>query len=286
MNPKVILMATSVYIYKKAEKESEKSATLSALREFNTSTLFSAEDKVLINPNWVHCEHFSSGNTTSTHTIEGIVQYLIEECNLKAKHIVVGDGGFGSVDPTIKELNVMELKEKYGIKVLNLDKEAHIEKTVKKPLALVSAEIASIVDKVDKIISVPSLKTHIWAVTTLSMKNLMGLMSNKGRMHSDLHKKIADLCSLFRDKMVMSVIDGFIGSDMSETGGKPVKMNLLLIGEDPVALDTVGSYAIGYGVKKCKYLSYASQRGLGLSELKEIEIVGQSLEGLIKRFQR
>src|SRR6056297_2724533 len=130
MNPKVILMATSVYIYKKAEKESEKSATLSALREFNTSTLFSAEDKVLINPNWVHCEHFSSGNTTSTHTIEGIVQYLIEECNLKAKHIVVGDGGFGSVDPTIKELNVMELKEKYGIKVLNLDKEAHIEKTV------------------------------------------------------------------------------------------------------------------------------------------------------------
>jgi len=106
------------------------------------------------------------------------------------------------------------------------------------------------------IISVPSLKTHNLARTTLSMKNMMGTIMPKSIMHSSIHKKITDLVSVLRPKMKFQIIDAIIGSDGWELGGKPIQMDLIIAGEDPVAVDRVGSAIMGYGVDKVKYLKY------------------------------
>ena len=214
------------------------------------------------------------------------MEYLIHECKITPENIIVGDGGFSNVSRTIKKVGAETLETDYGVKVMDLDQEKHITIKPKKPLALKSFETAVIAEEVDVIISIPSLKTHIWTVTTLSMKNLTGLLKHKSIIHSKIHKKVADLTHHYRSKMKLSIIDGYIGSDMSETGGSPVKMDVLLISEDPVALDTVGSYIIGYTPIQCKYLTYGTKMGLGESDLSHIEVVGPSLETIKTKFRR
>ena len=128
------------------------------------------------------------------------------------------------------------------------------------------------------------LKTHSMAKTTLSMKNMMGIIFPKSIMHSKIHEKIADLVSVLRSKMKFQIIDGIIGSNGSELGGKPIQMDLIIAGEDPVAVDTVGSVVMRFNPDKIGYLSYAEKKGLGTADLNDIEIIGSKIEEVAAKF--
>lgn len=52
-----------------------------------------SETKILINPNWVTSDHFSTGNITSTETLEGIVLYLIQKAKIDPEKLTVAEGG-------------------------------------------------------------------------------------------------------------------------------------------------------------------------------------------------
>lgn len=278
---------SQVWITKQISGETDRTTTLRALKTFNAKKLFDGTEHILIKPNWIIAEHYSRGNVTSTETMAGIVKYLIEECFIPPKNIIVGDGGYPSETEKTIELNeVSRLKTEFGIEIRNLNNEKMIEKHPLEPFALKSVNIAEIAEKVDVIISVPSLKTHSMAITTLSMKNLMGSILPKGIMHSKLPMKIADLCSLFRSKMRLSIIDGIIGSDGMEEGGNPVKMGLIIISEDPVALDAVGSAIIGYPPSDVPYLSFAEKKHLGTADLNKIEIIGPKITDVYRKFDR
>ena len=67
-------------------------------------------------------------------------------------------------------------------------------------------------------------------------------------------------------------------------GGSPVKMDLIIAGEDPVAVDRVGSAVIGRGLDKVKCLTYAEQKGLGTADLENIEIIGKQIEDVYHKF--
>ena len=251
------------------------------LKDFITNL----EEKILINPNWVTSDHFSTGNVTSTDTLEGIVLYLIHEANIEPEKIIVADGGsFGISDKFFKLNEIFQLEE-YGIKLLNLnDDEIIHDIEIPNPLSLKTVNIAKTAIEASCIISVPSLKTHNMARTTLSMKNIMGTIMPKSIMHSNIHKKIADLVSVLRSKMKFHIIDGIIGSDGWELGGNPIQMDLIIAGEDPVAVDRVGSAIMGFGMDKVKYLKYGEQIGLGIANLDDIEIIGKSISEVYHKF--
>lgn len=278
-------MKTKVYVIKKEPNETDQEVVNRTLEIAHLNNIITnSEKKILINPNWVCNDHFSSGNVTSTDTLEGLVSYLIEKSNIEPNKIVVADGGQSSGNKVIKVNNVRKLEE-YGVKVMNLNSDKRVN-DVKPPnaLALKTVNIAKTAMEASCIISVPSLKTHSIAETTLCMKNLMGTILPKGVMHSKIHQKVADLVSIFRDKMKFQVIDGIIGSDGFELGGSPVPMNLIIAGEDPVAVDTVGSAIIGYTPNEARYLKYGEQKGLGTSDLDKIEIIGASINEVYREF--
>ena len=279
-------MKTKVYVIKKEPNETDQEVVNRTLEIAHVDKIITnSEKKILINPNWVCNDHFSTGNVTSTDTLEGIVSYLIETANIDPKKIIVADGGETKGTIRVIKLNKVRDLEEYGITVLDLNSDNRV-KNVKSPnaLALKTVNIAKTAMEASCIISVPSLKTHSMAETTLTMKNLMGTILPKGIMHSKLPQKIADLVSIFRDKMKFQVIDGIIGSDGFELGGSPVPMNLIIAGEDPVAVDTVGSAIIGYTPNEAKYLNYAQQKGLGTSNLEKIEIIGSQVSEVYRKF--
>ncbi len=280
-------MNTEVHIAKKKPSESNQNVVLRILKKIKLKNFVNNSEKsILINPNWVTSDHSDTGNVTSTDTIEGIVVYLIKEAKVDPEKIIVGDGGeTGLTKKTMKINDVFRLEKDYGLKVIDLNSDERMNDVkIPDPLSLKSINIAKTAMEASCIISVPSLKTHSMARTTLCMKNLMGTIQPKGIMHSKLHQKIADLVSLFRPKMKFQLIDGIIGSDGFELGGNPVQMDLIVAGEDPVAVDRVGSAIIGYDLDKIIYLSFAEKKGLGTADLEKIEIIGKSINEVFHRF--
>jgi uncharacterized protein (DUF362 family) len=279
-------LKTKVYIIKKKPKETVQEVVLRTLKMVPLKArVTDSEKKILINPNWVCNDHSDSGNVTSTDTLEGILTYLIDEAKISPDKIVVADGGDSSTTQATMKLNDVFRLEEYDIKVTDLNKDDRINNlAIPNPLVLKKVNLAKTAWNASCIISVPSLKTHSMAETTLSMKNLMGSLLPKNIMHSNLHEKIADLTSLLRDKMKFQIIDGIIASDGSEIGGSPVRMDLIVAGEDPVAVDCVGSAIIGYSPKKAKYLKFAEKKGLGTANMDDIEIVGANIEDVYRKF--
>ena len=279
-------MKAKVYVIKRKPNETTQDVVLRTLKKIPLKDFITnSEEKILINPNWVTSDHFSTGNVTSTDTLEGIVLYLIHEANIEPEKLIVADGGsFGISDKFFKLNEIFQLEE-YGIKLQNLNNDEIIHDIeIPKPLSLKTVNIAKTAINASCIISVPSLKTHNMAKTTLSMKNMMGTIMPKSIMHSNIHKKIADLVSVLRSKMKFQIIDGIIGSNGWELGGKPIQMDLIIAGEDPVAVDRVGSAIMGFGMDKVKYLKYGEQKGLGIANLDDIEIIGKSISEVYHKF--
>jgi len=111
----------------------------------------------------------------------------------------------------------------------------------------------------------------------------MGAMTPKGSMHGHLHENIVDLASVIRPSV--SVIDGIIAGEGHETSGNPVEMNLVIAGTDPVAVDAVGATVMGISIEYVKHLRLAEERGLGTCNLERIQVLGEPIEKVQRKFR-
>ncbi len=73
----------------------------------------------------------------------------------------------------------------------------------------------------------------------------------------------------------LAVIDGFQGMEGSgPNNGDPVEWHTALAGTDAVAVDHLTAYLMGFDPAQIGYLSYCRQRGLGVGDLSQIEVLG------------
>jgi uncharacterized protein (DUF362 family) len=100
-------------------------------------------------------------------------------------------------------------------------------------------------------------------------KNLFGLLPKTRRSyHRVLSQTILDLADWVRP---LTIVDGTVGLiGPSTRRGNPVKLDLVLAGWDPVAVDVVVARIMGYGVEDIPYLRLAARRG----RIPEIELIG------------
>ena len=235
---------------------------------------------VLIKPNYINAKHPSTGITTDSRVIEGVVKFLKQH---HVKDVIIGEGsGFGDTFKAFQVSGVDAVAEKWNVKLVDLNKDEFVEVKPANPLALKKVKIAKTVLE-STIISVPKLKPHRLARVTLSLKNMMGAMTPKGSMHNPLSKKLVDLASIIKPSV--AVIDGVIAGEGHETSGNPVEMNLVIAGIDPVAVDAVGAAVMGIPPEKVKHLHLSEERGLGTCDLKQIEILGEPIEKVKKKFR-
>jgi len=256
-----------------------------ALDLIDATSYLTSFQSFLLKPNYVVDKPPTGGLTTRPESLEGIITYLLQRAGKAPNQILIGEGGeSSSTDSAFSTCGAGRLAQKYGVKLVDLNKDEREKITLKDGLALKEVSVARTARSVACVISVPTLKTHSMAVTTLAMKNCMGCILPKGIMHSSLHKKIADLAGLINPRL--SVIDGIIGAEGDEVSGDPVPMGLVIAGTDYVAVDTVGSAVMGYTVNECEYLQHAAGKGLGTCNLSDIQVVGVSIEEVKRKFRR
>lgn len=119
------------------------------------------------------------------------------------------------------------------------------------------------------------------------LKNLFGFVPErkKLRFHGRLLDVILDLYSAV-GRIDLAILDGS-RVYVSPSSSKGRTANVLLAGRDAVAVDVIGAKIAGMNPRKMPIIRKASERGLGEADLKNIDVVGESLSEIENEvFQR
>jgi len=248
----------------------------------DVDSALSAEKSILIKPNYLNSRHPSTGITTDGRVIEGVVKFLRER---KIEDIVIGEGsGFADTFQAFKVAGVDAVAQRWGVRLVDLNRDEVVEVKPPSPLSLKKVRVAKTALE-STIVSVPKLKPHRMATVTLSLKNMMGALASKGSLHlGNLSENIVDLASVLKPSL--SVVDGIIAGEGHESSGNPVKMNLVIAGTDPVAVDAVGAAVMGIPPTEVKHLVLAEKKGLGTCNLEKITVLGEPIEKVRRTFNR
>jgi uncharacterized protein (DUF362 family)/Pyruvate/2-oxoacid:ferredoxin oxidoreductase delta subunit len=241
----------------------------------------SAKERVLIKPNLCTKRRSDSGATTDKRVIEALVK-IVKEVGanpaLMESAIYPNDTeeifdflGYKSLGVPIFNVDKVEWRE---VKIPNYDKLSHIG-------------LPKEFFQYDKIINVPKLKTHIQTTVSLGMKNLKGFIPGKQKHLTHLvglDSAIVDLNKLIKSDLI--VVDGIVGMEgmMGPTWGSPVKLGLMIAGDNVVATDAVCCRLMGINPKEVKHLALASRVGLGPIDLNKIELFGEPIDKVSRKF--
>ncbi|OFY57215.1 MAG: hypothetical protein A2V50_02060 [Bacteroidetes bacterium RBG_19FT_COMBO_42_10] len=155
-------------------------------------------------------------------------------------------------------------------------------------------KIASIINEVDVIISLPKLKNHELVYFTGAIKNTLGLVpgftkAKQHALHQDRESFSRFLVDLNRAAMPhFFLMDGIIGMEGQGPGqGTPFKTGVLVGSTNPVAMDIIASSIAGYDPMDIPTSSVAVTRKLWLKDPGEIIYDGPELSTIIrKEFKR
>jgi uncharacterized protein (DUF362 family) len=133
-----------------------------------------------------------------------------------------------------------------------------------------------------QIIHLPTVKTHGHSTTTGSIKNSFGGLLKEVRhyAHKYMHEVLVDLMLMQKElhPRVFSVMDGTVcGDGAGPRTMTPHGKNLILASEDSVAIDAVAAKLMGFDPLSIPYLRMCHERGLGVADLREVEILGEDI---------
>ncbi len=130
-----------------------------------------------------------------------------------------------------------------------------------------------------QVLHLPTVKTHGHATMTGAVKNAFGGLLKEVRhyAHKYMHEVLVDLLYMQRElhPAVFAVMDGTVCGD----GAGPRTMvprvgNVLLASSDSVAVDAVSARLMGFDPLSIPFLRMAHERGLGVADLREIDVAG------------
>jgi uncharacterized protein (DUF362 family)/NAD-dependent dihydropyrimidine dehydrogenase PreA subunit len=190
------------------------------------------------------------------------------------------------IERTFRGAGYRDAADKYGFE-LSLDTSWE---TVENPEGerVKRLEIMSPILRVDGVINIPKLKTHMYMKLSGATKNLFGLIPglNKAAYHGKLPDPgrfadmLLDVAYFVRPRL--HVVDGITAmeGDGPGTGGRPRQLGVLVAGADAVAVDAACCRIIGMETGSVPILVAAKRRGLWSGRETDVETLGTSIEEL------
>jgi uncharacterized protein (DUF362 family) len=241
---------------------------------------------VLINPSWVAPPVEREAGCITIPEVPRAIADIVRD--LGARPVIAESSAVGvDTEKVIESSGYRNLRE-MGYEVVNLKKTPHVDIPTENGKIFEKVACWELVQQADVIISVPKLKTHDQTEMTCAIKKLKGLLTDKGKkgMHQQgLFDGVIDLMTAVKPKL--AVVDAIICQEgVGPVFGKPVEMNLVLAGKDLVAVDSTCARLIGYDPGETLLTVNAAARGLGVMDPDRIEIVGERLDKVKRRFLR
>lgn len=229
--------------------------------------------KVVIKPNiaWAQAPEYAAN--TNPELVAAIVRDALAA---GAAEVVVFDHSCDNGPDCYRISGIADAAAAAGAKILHATNRSSYRKiTAAGAKTMREAEVFAAVLDCDTFINVPVLKHHGGARMSGAMKNLMGMVWDRRKMHKlGLKNTIPDLLS-FR-KPDLNVIDAY--RMIMSNGPRCVNLRnvalgkFMLLSPDPVAADTAAVKLLRFKEEEVRYLQEAAERKLGEKDLTKLKI--------------
>ena len=214
--------------------------------------------------------------TTHPAVVSAFSRILFEE---GYKHLAAGDSsGMGSASGTMKDMGLSETFRKYHIDMKDFREGVNVDHPDGRHAK--SFVIAKDVLEADALISLCKMKTHALEYITGAVKNQYGCVCglNKAKGHTvypsqeSFARMLIDLNTLLKPRLY--IMDGITAMEGNgPASGDPVPMNLLMISDDPVAMDRIFCHLIDLPYEIVPTVTFGEMEGLGCASFDDITIL-------------
>lgn len=243
---------------------------------------------VLLKPNFVGSDPLGIINTHPAVVGAARESFL----RLGAQSVVVGDGPAleRDTEAILESMRLGNYVERLSetFTDLNID-EAYPVLLKSRASVLKELYLPRTVLQADFVVSMPKLKTHRWAGVTLSLKNMFGIVPGscygwpKNILHwAGITRALLDINSTVRPDC--AIVDGIVGMEGNgPIQGTPKGCQVLVFGDDPVAVDATCARIMGLMPERIDHLAKA---GYLLGHLREEKIhqLGESIASVCTPF--
>ena len=229
--------------------------------------------QVVVKPNICVAYHsYEYAATTNPWVVAAIVKMALEA---GAKSVQVMDSPFGgTADQAYEFTGIGEQVKAAGGEMVVMKDMQFQEHEIPGAANLKTVSINDLIYNADVLINVPIAKDHSLAQLTLGMKNLMGAIKHRERLHSYMAESLTDLNTILKPQL--TIIDAVrILMANGPTGGNldDVKQtNTVIASADIVAADSFAAGLFAVKPSELGYLVEASKRGLGRMDLENLKI--------------
>lgn len=231
------------------------------------------DSSVIVKPNICVAYHpYEYAATTNPWVVGTLVKLALEA---GARRVQVMDYPFGgSAEEAYIRSGIQEQVESAGGEMASMPEFKYSQVDLPDALDLKRTQAFKDALEADVLIDVPIAKHHGSARLSLGMKNLMGLVLDRGAIHQKLGQRIADLTTLFRP--TLTVVDAVrILKANGPSGGNlddVQKLDTIIASPDIVAADSYASTLFGLQPEDIAYIAAAARMGLGSSDLNSLTI--------------
>lgn len=246
-----------------------------AIKQFGgIKTFVKKNQKVLIKPNigW------DAVPERGANTHPKLVSRVIKHCfDAGAKEVYVFDHTCDDWKRSYSNSGIEKaVKDAGGTLVTGNSESMYQEVAIKSGKRLTQAKVHELVLDSDVFINMPILKNHGSTKLSLCMKNMMGVVWDRGYWHrNNLHQCIADYAT-YSKKPVLNVIDAYYM--MKQNGPRGVStddvviMKSQILATDIVAADASAAKMFGMEPADVSYIKYADAMGVGKMDLSKMNI--------------
>jgi len=235
-------------------------------------------DKVVIKPNigWDRKPELAA------NTNPELVATLVILCkNAGASEIIVFDHTCHNWQKCYQNSGIEKAVTDAGGKMVPGNDESYYQEVeIPRGVNLKKAKIHKSLLECDVWFNVPILKHHGGAKNSISMKNLMGIVWDRGHFHMDnLHQCIADITT-FHKKPALNIVDAYRIMKSNGPQGKSesdvVMLKSLIISPDFVAVDTAAmkmfSQVQPTDINDVRHIAMAEKLKVGTQKLDKLNI--------------
>jgi uncharacterized protein (DUF362 family)/Pyruvate/2-oxoacid:ferredoxin oxidoreductase delta subunit len=242
-------------------------------------------EKVLLKPNIV--SGHEPERAVTTHP--AVMQAMIRIMHRTGAQVAFGDSpGTEKPRKAAKKSGLLDAAGELGVELSDFETSSSIDSPegfTQKKLPMAKAVLET-----EALISLPKMKTHQLTRITGSVKNQYGCIAglHKGALHlkypevSDFSRMLAELNLVIRPRL--TVMDGILAMEGNgPTAGEPRRMNVLIMSDDPVAVDATFCRIIDLDPVIVPTNTAGFEKGLGTFRDRDIEYRGDSFSSFVRR---
>ncbi|VTR91426.1 Uncharacterized protein OS=Solibacter usitatus (strain Ellin6076) GN=Acid_1417 PE=4 SV=1: Prenyltrans_2: DUF362 [Gemmata massiliana] len=249
-----------------------------------------AGKRVVIKPNLVEYRPERVINTDPR-----VVDAVITLCKQEgAAEVIVaeGPGHWRNVQFLVRESGLGAVLDKHGVRFVDINHDEPVKVlNLGRLTRLDHLYMSRTVLSADVLISLPKLKMHHWAGVTLSLKNLFGTLPGicygwpKNELHwRGISQSIVDISCTHPANL--SIVDGITGMEGDgPLHGTAKHVGALVMGLDPVAVDSTCARIMGLPPERIPTLVYAAAKRVGRIVEAEIPQIGEPITAVATKFE-